>query len=254
MRWDQSKLEQHGDPYESLWGHFLKDDFPEWERFWARHVVPLTNRIDDKKKNGQAKLFLRDDPTIHKGIEALMMANYSVFYYLARSCVIVASEPHLFPEDAFIFLRATTENVREFLHVFTTRLAHPLNIDKNRVPKYADIEDTEVAKAIDKYRNAFVHYSRLGRNPNLAWEFIPNTSHVHKSKLSWRYVQNLPEDQFIDSRTYLRELQRGLMKVINPVWKQITLLLDERRTSEAYLKFYRLYKDASGDFRPIKFG
>jgi hypothetical protein len=43
------------------------------------------------------------------------------------------------------------------------------------------------------------------------------------------------------------------MKVINPVWKQITLLLDEQRTSEAYLKFYRLDKDASGEFRPIKF-
>jgi hypothetical protein len=66
-------------------------------------------------------------------------------------------------------------------------------------------------------------------------------------------VQNLQAEEFVDSRIYLRELQTKLMKEINPVWKQITLLLDERRTSEAYLKFYRLGKDASGTFRPLKF-
>jgi len=250
MRWDQSTLEQHGDSYERLWGHFLKDDFPEWERFWAHHVVPLTNRIDDGKTSGQTKLFLRDDPQIHGGAEALMMANYSVFYFLARSCVIVASEPHLFPEDAFIFLQTATENVDGFLHAFRTRIVNRLNIDRNRVPALK-IKEAEVAKTIDKYRNAFVHHSRLGRNPNLAWEFIPTISHLHNSKFSWRYVQNLPQDQLIDSRKYLRSLQREFMKVINPVWKQITDLLDGQRTTKAYLEIYRLEKVA-GDFRPIK--
>lgn len=254
MRWDQFTMEQHGDSYERLWGHFFRDHFPEWERFWAHHIVPLTNRIDPTfEGNRHARLFIRDDPKINPGIEALMMANYSVFYYLARSCAIVASEPHLFPEDVFIFLRATTENISKFLDVFTNRLVLPLHIDKDKVPVWADIKNTEVAKTILEYRDAFVHSARLGRNPNLAFEFIPNHSNIAKAKHSWRYVQNLPEDQFVDSRLYLKELQINLMKVINPVWKQVTLLLDEQRTSEAYLKFYRLDKDASGEFRPIKF-
>src|SRR4051812_8148374 len=81
MQWDQFTLEQHGDSYERLWGHFLRDHFPEWERFWAHHVVPLTNRIDPEfSGSGEAKLFIRDDPGINAGVEALMMANYSVFY------------------------------------------------------------------------------------------------------------------------------------------------------------------------------
>jgi hypothetical protein len=39
MKWDQSTLERDGDSYERLWGHFLKDHFLEWERFWAHHMV-----------------------------------------------------------------------------------------------------------------------------------------------------------------------------------------------------------------------
>src|ERR1700730_12252157 len=139
--------EQHGDRYERLWWHFFKDDFPEWGTFWAHHVVPLTNRIDDDSKNTHGKLFFRNDPGIDKGVEALMMANYSVFYCLARSCAIVASEPHLFPEDVFIFLRSTTENIAKFLDTFTNRLAKRLNINK-KVREWTDIKNSEPAKNI----------------------------------------------------------------------------------------------------------
>jgi hypothetical protein len=182
-----------------------------------------------------------------------MMANYSVFYYLARSCA-ATSEPHLFPEDAFILLRAATENIREFLHVLASRLAKPLGIQADKLPTYDQIEETQAAKDIFKYRNAFVHFARLGRNPNLAWDFIPNSSQVTAAKLSWRYVQKLPEDQFVESRLFLKELQRDLMKAINPVWKDIRLLFDERRESEIYLRFFRLQKNASGELQPVPFG
>jgi hypothetical protein len=212
----------------------------------------LTNRIDNNLKNRHGKLFFRNDQSIDKGVEALIMANYSVFYYLARSCTIVASEPHLFPEDVFIFLRATTENIAKFLDTFTNRLAERLNINKGEVPKWTDIKKSGPAENILKYRDAFVHSARLGRHPSLSREFIPNSSHISKARHYWRDVQNLPEDQFVDSRKYLKELQKDLMKEINPVWKVITQLLDDRRTSKVYLKFYRLEQDASGNFRPIK--
>jgi hypothetical protein len=136
MWWDKLTPEQHGDSYERLWWHFLEDDFPEWGRFWTHHIVPLTNRIDDNFKNNDiAKMYIRDDPRIHRGLESLLMANYSVFYYLARSCAIVASEPHLFPEDVFIFLRAATENISKLLVNFTGQLAIPLGIKNDEVPR-----------------------------------------------------------------------------------------------------------------------
>lgn len=154
MYWDDFKLAQSGDSYERLWGHFLEDHFPEWERFWAHHVVPLTNRIDPDAENNLAKLFVRDDPLINNGLASLTRANYSVFYYLARSCAIVAAEPHLFVEDAFIFLRATTENVALFLEWFRDRVAKKLMIDAGKVPNWSSIKDTAVAQEILDYRDA----------------------------------------------------------------------------------------------------
>lgn len=61
----------------------------------------------------------------------------------------------------------------------------------------------------------------------------------------------LPEDEFVDSRLYLKELQKGLMKIINPVWETVRLLFDERRTSDTYLKLYRLQNDATGKLQPV---
>ncbi|MGH6835149.1 MAG: hypothetical protein ACREC9_06285 [Methylocella sp.] len=262
MWWDQKFTpEKDGDPYERLWWHFLKMDFPAWATFWAHHCVPLTNRIDDNsKQNDQARLFIRDDPKISKGIEALVMRNYSVFYYLARSCAIVASEPHLFTEDAFIFLRAATENTQEFLKkTFEDRLAKKLDINQDDLPDWKKIRDSDTAKEILHYRDAYVHFARLGRHPNLSWEFIPNHSHispehshVSQAKNYWSNMQKLPEKDFINSRQYLKELQTKLMKELNPVWERITHLLDQSRTNEKYFNLYRLCKDASGKYRPIK--
>jgi hypothetical protein len=258
MRWDKFTPAQDGDHYERVWWHFLKRHFPEWGKFWAHHCVPLTNRIDENiPKNDQAKMFLRVDPKLNKGVEALVMHNYSVFYFLARSCAIVACEPHLFPEDGFIFLSATTENVAKFLVTFRDRVANRLGINQDEVPQWVDIQNTYTAKCILDYRDALVHCPRLGRHPSLTSEFLPGPSHillpkpVSEAKHYWRAVQSLPEEEFEDSRKFLRKLQIDLMKEINPVWKQITHLLDERRTSEEYLKLYRLEIDAEGDCRPI---
>jgi hypothetical protein len=252
MQWDKLTIAESGDSYERLWGHFLEDHFPEWERFWAHHVVPLTNRIDADCEIGPAKLFSREDPRIADGVEALMMANYSVFYYLARSCAIVAAEPHLFVEDAFIFLRATTENVARFMRWFKDRVARPLKIDPARVPSWIKIKETKTAQEILNYRDAFVHSGRLGQNPNLPREFIPSFAHLEEAAKSWRYIQTLPATEFVDSRMHLKELQIDLMKTLNPVWKTVTDLMDEQRSNPTYLELYRLQKDPAGKLRPIK--
>ncbi|HUB64847.1 MAG TPA: hypothetical protein VL996_10480, partial [Methylocella sp.] len=106
MGWDdQFNLIEDGDPYERLWWPLLKDHFSEWERFWKHHVVPLTNRIDEKIKPFDAKKrFLRRDDKINTDIEMMAMRSYSVFYYLARASTIILFEPHLFIEDAFFYL------------------------------------------------------------------------------------------------------------------------------------------------------
>jgi hypothetical protein len=118
MWWDgRFSLMQNGDRYERLWWPLISNDFQEWEKFWIHHVVPLTNRIDDKvPDNDPQKLFLREDDNIDRRVEAMVMANYSVFYFLGRVSAILLAEPHLFPEDAFMLLQAVTENVKYFIN------------------------------------------------------------------------------------------------------------------------------------------
>jgi hypothetical protein len=254
MWWDAKfNPGEHGDVYERLWWHFIEDDFPEWGTFWSHHIVPLTNRIvDDFQGDAQAKLHIRSDPEIHKAVEELVMSNYSVFYYLARSCAVVTAEPHQFLEDAFIFLRAAAENAGIFLGTFKSQVAPAFGVDRDQVPEWETIRAGALHKEIVDYRDALVHRGRLGRNPKLPWEFIPKHSHLEKAQFSWRYVQELPEDQFVDGRKHLGTLQTNLMKVLNPFWKQITHLMDQRRSSNKYQKFYRLKKDTSGKLQPIK--
>ena len=222
-----------------------QNDFSEWGTFWSHHIVPLTNQIvDDFQGDAQAKLHIRSDPHIHKAVEELVMGNYSVFYYLARSCALVTYEPHLFLENAFIFLRAAAENAGLFFGCFKSQVAPAFGIDRNQVPEWKSIKAGQTHKEIVDYRDALVHRGRLGRNPKLPWEFIPKHSHLEKAQFSWRYVQDLPEDQFVDGRKHLRILQRNLMKELNPVWKKITHLTDQRTTTDKYLRFYRLEKGA----------
>ena len=261
MWWDTKFTpEEDGNEYERLWWHFVEADFPAWGTFWSHHIVPLTNRIvDDFKGTPQERLFIRSDPRIHASVEALLMSNYSVFYYLARSCAIVNTEPHLFLEDAFIFLRAAAENAAKFVGRFKSEIAVPFGMDKDEIKKLKDVNTSKNHVEIVDYRDAFVHWARLGRNPNLPWEFIPVHAHVArkpiietKAKISWRFIQDLAEDQFIDGRKHLKTLQRGLMEELNPVWKSITRLMDQQRTNKKYLKYYRLEPSASGKLQPIK--
>jgi hypothetical protein len=254
MWWDtQFTPEEHGDAYERLWWHFIKSDFSQWGAFWSHHIVPATNRIvDDFQGSPQAKLHIRSDPRIHSTVETLVMFNYSVFYYLARSCAIVTAEPHLFLEDGFIFLRAAAENAGKFIGCFKSQVAPPFGIDSSQIPHWNAVKVDARVKELADYRDAYVHMARLGRNPKLPWEFIPKHSHIMEAKKSWRYIQELPEDQFVDGRKHLKSLQYDLMTSLDPIWKKITQLMDQQRTSGKYLTYYRLEEDDSGKLQPIK--
>src|ERR1035437_6127215 len=90
-------LVRHGDRYERLWWPLLKNDFPEYERFWISHIIPLTNRIDAAIPQSDPKCIgFRDDRKICDNLEAMARAHYSTFYFLARATMLIAFEPHIY--------------------------------------------------------------------------------------------------------------------------------------------------------------
>jgi len=257
MWWDdQFNLTQHGDAYERLWWPLLENHFPEWQQFWIHHIVPLTNRIDKSLKGKPEELFLRRDELIDKDVERMVMAHYSVFYFLGRASVVILTEPHLFPEDAFIFLQTACENALTLLTNFTIQLGPKLGVEDKYLSPMSDrylslasgktvLENQYPFKQIKAYRNAFIHHPRMGRNPHLPWEFIPKYKELGRSTSSWGYVQNLPEDGFENARDYLQKIRIDLLVKLNGVWKQVRVALDSVRKSDRYLRCYGL--DARGN-------
>lgn len=251
MRQDSDfTLTQNGDMYERLWWPLVKPDFPEWEQFWIYHVVPLTNRIDDALPDDDPrKIFLREDDEIDRRLEAMVMANYSVFYFLGRASAIIIADPHLFLEDVFMLLNATTENVQFFLEK-VHEIGKLLNIEEKRLPSWRKIQIKEPIPSIKSYRNTLLHAPRLGQNPNLDREMILKKKHLLRAQTSWAYVQKLRRQEFEeDGRDYLRRMRVDLMKVLNPVWAQIREVLDTYRTTGSYVQLYRL--DSSGKPMPL---
>ena len=50
-------LENNGDLFEqAYWQFFIKDRFPNYEKFWLKYVVPLTNRPDNVHFKTDAEL------------------------------------------------------------------------------------------------------------------------------------------------------------------------------------------------------
>jgi hypothetical protein len=68
-------LAQNGDALERQWAATVAARFPNYDRFWGRHVVPLTYRVSDP-----SNIYLRS--AVCKELEALATTNYGVFGHL----------------------------------------------------------------------------------------------------------------------------------------------------------------------------
>jgi hypothetical protein len=108
-----------------------------------------------------------------------------------------------------MYLQAACENVARFLTTFTADIAPPLRIERrymSNIPRRAPhakkfaFETGYPFAQIDDYRNAFVHWPRLGRNPRLPWEVISRYEELSLAALSWSHVQGLSEKNFINGR------------------------------------------------------
>jgi hypothetical protein len=108
------------------------------------------------------------------------------------------------------------------------------------LPSWQTIEADATVSAIKAYREAFVHWPRIGRNPHIDWESVPRRRYLNRARSSWAYVQRLGPECFEDGREYLQKARIHLMQVLDPHWGRITAALDACRSGDAYRRLYRL--------------
>ena len=72
-------IADHGDDFErAAWVSFLQAEFPSYQSFWQRHVVPLTNR--------PTNIQLKDDATLKaEGKEPEDVAIAQLHYTVLKS-------------------------------------------------------------------------------------------------------------------------------------------------------------------------
>jgi len=102
-------LEQDGDGREKRWGAAVSKTFPDYERFWVKHVVPLTYRPHS--------ILMRS--VIRPELQQLASANYAVFVHLAAAHQPLAAK-QVFEDEHDIYdfysrLYSVRESVVKFL-------------------------------------------------------------------------------------------------------------------------------------------
>jgi hypothetical protein len=237
MWWDSKfSLLQDGDELEQLWWPLLASHFPQYENFWIKHIVPLTNRIDpDCSPNQHFWPYFRSDPRIAEAAERMTMAHYSTFYCLARSTLMILCEPHLYVEDAFVFLNLTVKHVWYFLGTCRGGLATSLGLDPNSFPDHSRMFNLPFAREIHTYKNVMGHFSKIGRGQNLSKDYLPKVDHLDRgAKRSWRYVQALPDGEFVEARTLLRHFLSELTKEICARWMDVDKAMEPARVTQKY--------------------
>src|SRR5271157_2423115 len=100
---DTYSIAEHGDRREQEWWPLLEKSFPNYQVFWRRYVVPVTNRIDSSI-TPFGRPWYRVRPDIKPRFETLAVTHYSVFYFVARALEKLNEPDRLYPEDAVFLL------------------------------------------------------------------------------------------------------------------------------------------------------
>lgn len=233
---EKYSLALHGDRWEREWWGLAKDDFPAYEVFWRRYVVPLTNRVCGPTVPEPQWIRIRFD--ISSTLEEMTMFHYSVFYFLARAVDRTTKQP-IFPEDVFALLCASGENALAFFREIGKILR-----DFGRKPPEFPSQMNQLGpfEEVEKYRNVLLHNPVLGHALERGSAMLPKPEMLDKVKCSWRAVAALNPSDFVDSHQLYARLISEIGEFLEVKWRQIISALDALRDTEKFKKKWRLEK------------
>lgn len=180
-------LEKDGDKYEVRYWRILKGDFPNYEVFWVRFIVPLTGRVDG---NG---IGLREgiDPLL----EQIAMAHYTVYYHLGVAIELRARFGQEFSEDVLFHFSSATEMVERLIFVLAKLKA---TLQGAGLP--AKLTDATVSKTASEYLSSkgyskdLERFMKRGQAVNMR---LHNIDDVTKA-----FMRNISEDASRDFDTW----------------------------------------------------
>jgi predicted transcriptional regulator len=249
---EKFNLDDHGDHHENQRWSVVKTRFPNYEIFWRRFIVPLTNRIDPAISQGDVR-WIRLRPIVPEQFEKLAVCHYSIFYYLSRAAqrrTQVSQDQPAFVDDVVYLYETCLENVHHFFGALRD-LATDFNVQVDYLPKQHPHNYPRVAWDIYAYRNVLLHNPVLGRRVSDVGTWLPKIpariktsqqacDHLAQFRFSWKKVEKLPQHDFIAADTLLQSFEEGVSNYVNDTWGKLLMDLQTMRSQEKFIRILGL--------------
>ncbi len=150
-------LIEDGDHFEQVAWPLIQEDFPDYEVFWSKFVVPTTCRESVPKEH---RLWLHFKRDVDPDVQRIAMAHYTIFRSLIfiRELVFVHNQPdprRYAPftaskrvDNFFIYLGIVFDNA-ENLVWYIHKLRHRFGLEKK--PPYNRLTNAEVQQIFGEY-------------------------------------------------------------------------------------------------------
>jgi hypothetical protein len=246
MWWDTVgfRLEWHGDHYERQFVPMLASEIYQYQPFWVKYVVPLTNRIDSRFSPLDPEwIMLRS--RVPRLLDLFAESSYSAAFYFCRACSLMES-PEPMPESVFAVLRMSTFNVYRLLKVCD---------DLFRALQYPRYDFTHLASAspiwgtIRLYRNLLLKNPVPGRARTIQSNSLPRECVLQKALaekgktdkiFTWQEAQELGESDFTRSADLTKQCRVLWARELNRIWLELEKALDPHREDEEFLRYMGL--------------
>ena len=146
-----------GDIYEKSYWIFLKERFPNCEKFWKKFVVPLTKRIELETKNTNERIRPREG--VSEDIKDIAAFHYSMFLNLIYSYNHLQEFRLSSFEDFYIHLASACDLAEEFL-LKTYLLILECKKQKSKILQ--ELRKEDFLKIAEKWYDN--HYSKVYEN------------------------------------------------------------------------------------------
>lgn len=244
---DQLRLSDHGDAIERFYWPVVSKPLSEYEVFWKKFIVLLTNRVDSSA--GSNWITLRRGLT--KDYESILMSNYTAFYHcvVAHGQIEIGKESRAdrgfnHPELFFFSAKACLDRLtalRAQAGEFLSRKSATIRLI---IPKPCDINKRKsrenMVRAIGSYRGVFTHRNHLGRGTKQGRNLIPRLEHLPKSKgdpdLLWSDTMTLDEAEMTDVLDYQSTLWAELAAYLQDTWRGLADAFVQFRVDPAFIR------------------
>ena len=218
---DGDDLERH------YWGLFVKDQFPSYEMFWLKFVVPLTNRpgnINFKTDTGLAKI------NKSKLDISIAQLNYSIFRHLMRCFDIsIALEKSTgveqqlnFLQEGIIRLVGAQDNAFELLERINKPCCYdPFSEKDGEIARKTWQQNKKYPlRDIRNYRNNLIHGRLLPGIIDGSRLCLPKIGKESKY-LDWRLVTELSNKREEYKKDFI-----SVLNILKGVWNETVSYLE----------------------------